>query len=106
MTLFGRFSVKHILAPLVIGMPHQPHDVTAGVKIERARLARGLHVRFMRKLVTLAAVAGMATGYEVLPGREAAAGTRDNVIKSEFAGRQRRAAILASIAVAQQDILA
>ena len=85
-------------------MPHQPHDVAAGVEIEGTRFTRGPHVDFVRKLVALAAVTGMAAGDEVLPGGEAAARARDHVIQCEFAGGKRRAAILAGVAVAQQDV--
>src|SRR3954469_20225072 len=60
----------------------------------------------MRELVPLAAVAIMAAGYEVLPGREAAARTWDHVVERELARRHHFAAILAGVAVAQQDVLA
>ena len=87
-------------------MPHQAHDVAAGVEIEGARFARGPHIGFVRKLVALAAVAGMAAGDQVLPGGQTAAGTRDDVIEREFARGQRGAAVLARVTVAQQDVLA
>src|SRR6202795_2560230 len=97
-------SIEQILPPLIIRMPHQPHDVATGVEVEGSRFARGPHVGFVRKLVALAAVAGMTAGDEVLPGGEAAARTRNDVIQREFAGWQRRAAILAGVAVAQQNV--
>ena len=67
-------------------MPHQAHDVATGVEIERPRFTRRPHVGFVRKLVALAAVTGMAAGDKVLPGGEAAARARDYVVQREFAG--------------------
>ena len=85
-------------------MPHQAHDVATGVEIEGTRFTRGPHVGFVRKLVALAAVAGMAAGDEVFPSGEAAARARDHVVQREFAGWKRGAAILAGVAVAQQNV--
>jgi len=86
-------------------MPHQPHDVAAGVKIEGAGFAHWLHVGFVRKLVAFAAVARMAAGDQVLPGGEAAAGAGNYMVQRKFAGGERGAAILAGVAIAQQNVL-
>ena len=96
--------VEQILSPLIIRMPHQPHDVATGVKIKGTRFPRGPHVGFVRKLVAFAAVARMAAGDEVFPSGEAAARARDHVVQREFAGWKRGAAILAGVAVAQQNV--
>jgi len=74
------------------------------VEIEGAGFAGRPHVRFVRKLIAFAAVAGMAAGYEILPGGEAATGAGNHVVEREFARGKRGAAILAGVAVAQQNI--
>ena len=79
--------------------------MAAGVEIEGAGFARGLHVGFVGKLVAFAAVAGMAAGDEVLPGGEAAAGAGNYMVQRKFAGGQCGAAILAGVAIAQQNVL-
>ena len=86
-------------------MPHQAHDVAAGVEIEGTRLAGGPHVGFVRKLIAFAAIAGVATGDEVLPSGEASARARDHVVEGEFSGGKIGAAILTGVAVAQKDVL-
>jgi hypothetical protein len=61
--------VKQILPPLIIRMPHQAHDVAAGVEIEGARFSRRLHIGFVRQLIALTAVAGMAARDKIFPSR-------------------------------------
>src|SRR5271169_1401106 len=78
----------------------------AGVEVEGARFAHQLHASFEGKLVALAAVAEMATSYKVFPSGRTSARTRNDVIKRQLAGRQYGGAILAGVAVAQQDVLA
>jgi len=97
--------IEKILSPLIIRVPHQAHDVAAGVEVERAGFARGSHVDFVRELVSFTPVAGMTAGDEVLPGGEAATGAGNYVVERKFAGGQRGAAILAGVAVAQQNVL-
>lgn len=55
------------------------------MEIEGAGLAHRAHIGFVRKLIALAAVAGMTARDEVLPGREASAGTGNDVVECEFA---------------------
>ena len=86
-------------------MPHQSHDVATGVEIETAWFARWPHIGFVRKLIAFAAITGMTTGDQVFPGGEASARTRDHMVKREFAGGKRGAAILAGVAVTQQNVL-
>ena len=62
-------------------------------------------ISFSRRL-PFAPVAGMAAGHQILPGGVAATRARNHVIERELAGRQRIAAVLAGVAVAQQDVLA
>jgi hypothetical protein len=76
------------------------------VEIEGVWLAHELHAGFIGQLISLAPVAGMAAGYEVFPRGRAAAGTRDYVVQRQIARRERLAAILASVAIAQQNVFA
>jgi hypothetical protein len=75
------------------------------VKIEGAGLARQFQTGCDGGLVAFAAIAGVAAGDEVLPGGESSARARDHVIERQFTGGQYNRAVLASVAVAQQDIL-
>src|SRR3954447_16141616 len=77
-------SVEQVLTPLRVGVPHQPHDVTAGVEIERARLTEQFHIRLVCQLVTFPSVAIMAAGDQVLPGGETPARARDHVVEREL----------------------
>ena len=80
--------------------------MAAGVEVEGAGLAHQLHAGFERGLVALAAVAGVAAGDQVFPGGGASAGARDHVVEREFARGQHGVAVLAGIAVAQQNVFA
>ena len=97
--------IEEILSPLVVGAAHQSHNVAAGMKVECAGFAHQLHARFRWRLVAFAAVARMAASDEVLPGGGTSARARDYMIKSQFSRRQDRRAILAGIAIAQQNVL-
>src|SRR6266850_2264333 len=99
-------SVEEVLAPLGIRVSHQAHDVAAGMEIERTRLAQQLHVGLMSQLVPFATVAVVAACNEVLPSGESAARTGHYVVERELAGRHHLAAVLAGVAIAQQDVLA
>ena len=65
--------VEEVLSPLIIGAPHQAHNVATGVQIKSPRLTHQLHAGLSRMLVALTAIAGMAAGNQVLPGGSAAA---------------------------------
>ena len=98
-------SVKQILPPLIVRAAHQAHDVATGVKIESTGFTHQFHARFLRKLVAFAAVTWMAASYKILPGGRSTSRARDHVIKREFACREKFPTILASIAIAYQDVL-
>jgi len=98
-------SIEKILAPLVVRASHEPHDVTAGVEIERPRLTHQLHSSLTGKLVSLATITGMTTGHQVLPGGSSGPRTRDYVIERQIARWQHFGAVLAGIAVTQQNVL-
>jgi len=57
-------------------------------------------------MIALAAVAAMAAGHQVFPGRKAAARARLHMVQRELTGVEDDAAVLAGIAVAQQNVLA
>ena len=61
--------VEQVLSPLIVGVAHQAHDVAAGVEIEGARFSRRLHIGFVRQLIALTAVAGMAARDKIFPSR-------------------------------------
>src|SRR5512142_1549119 len=61
-------SIKQVLPPLRVALPQQPHDVPAGVQVERPRLADQLHIGFHRKLIAFAAIASVAACNQVFPG--------------------------------------
>jgi hypothetical protein len=87
-------------------MPDHPHNVPAGVQRERSRLAEQLHIfKFMQQLISLAAIARVTARNQILPGRQSAARTWNNMIQSQFTCRQYDAAVLAAITIAQQNIL-
>ena len=99
--------VVKILAPLLVGVPDHAHDVAAGVQGEWPGFAHELHVwQFVEKKVAFAAIAGMTAGDQVLPGGQAAAGTRVDVIEGELAGGEDDAAVLAGIAITEKDVFA
>src|ERR1700758_242563 len=80
--------------------------MAAGVEIERSRLAHQLHTGFGGCLVSFLTVARMAAGYQVLPRGQPTTRTWNHMIKREFSGGEHERAVLAGVAVAQQDVLA
>lgn len=60
-------SVEQILPPLIVRPSHQSHDVTAGMEVEGMRFPHQLHAGFEGHLISLAAVAGVASGDEIFP---------------------------------------
>ncbi len=64
------------------------------------------HVRFARKPVALACIAGDARANHVFPCGRASAIARHNVIQIEFASIENLTAILAGVLVALKDIVA
>ncbi|MCU1268946.1 MAG: hypothetical protein JWN74_240 [Acidobacteriaceae bacterium] len=97
--------IKQILPPAVIRASHQSHDVTAGMEIEGMRLTHQLHTGFGGHLISLAAVAGMATRDQVFPTRGPASRARHYMVQRQLTRRQKFSAILAGIPVAQQNVL-
>ena len=74
---------------------------------EGARLAQQDHVvDLIEQAIAFVAAALMAAGDEVFPRGVAAARTRNHVIESQLAGGIGFAAVLAGVAVAEQNVLA
>ncbi len=61
--------VEEVLLPLRVPFAQHPHEMTAGVQTEWARLARQLHTCFLGSPVSFAVVTGVAAGNQILPGR-------------------------------------
>ena len=73
--------VEEVLAPFVFGLPHQAHQLAAGVEREGAGLAQQPYTHLFGQAVPLAVVAGVAAGHKVIPVRVAPAGARDDVVQ-------------------------
>jgi len=101
-----RDSIEQVLAPLVVALAEKPHQMAAGVQTERPRRARQPHARLFRSAVAFAVIAGMAAGDQILPSRFAGARSRHHMIQRQLGGVERLQAILASVTVAHQDVLA
>ena len=98
--------VKKVLSPLRIRSPDHPHDMPAGVERERPGLLKQLHIGLSQQSVALATVARMAAGHQVFPRGRASARTRYHVVQREITRWDHLAAILAGIAITQQDVFA
>src|ERR1035438_10278826 len=102
----SRRSIKQILPPLRFAVAEHAHEVAAGMQAERPRLPQQLHAGLFRSPAALVIVAGVATGHQVLPCGFAGARPRNHMIQGQLAGSHRAVAILASVPVAHQNILA
>src|SRR5258708_22986219 len=98
--------IEEVLAPLIVALGQQAHEVRAGVEAEGPGRSRQFEAGFLRRTAALAIVAGMAAGHQIFPSGFAGARARDHVIESEFAGGHGPVTILAGVAVAHQDIFA
>src|SRR5579884_2690804 len=99
-------SIEQVLAPAVVALAQEPHQMPAGVQAEGTRRAGQLHARFIGRAAAFAIVAGMAAGHQVLPRSFTGARARDHVIEGQVTRWQRLMAVLAGIAVAHEDVLA
>src|SRR5438477_2956672 len=80
--------------------------MAAGVEVEGAGFAHQCHARCGGGLISLLAVARVAASHEVLPRGQTSAGTGNHVVECEFSGSQDQRAVLAGIAVAEQNVFA
>src|SRR5579883_1669904 len=98
--------VKQVFAPLGVAFAEHSHQMAAGVEAERTGLTGELHACLLRRSAALAVIARMAAGDEVFPRGLTGAGSRDHVVECEFGRGKGAVAILASVAVAHEDVLA
>src|ERR1700678_791365 len=99
--------IKQILSPTVVAAAEHAHDLAAGMQRKGPRIAHQHHViQLVEHAVALAPVTAVAAGHQVFPRRVASARARNHVVQRQFARRQHHAAILARVAVAQQDVFA
>ena len=97
--------IKQVLTPLIVALGKQSHQVPARVQAERTRGACQFETGFFRRAAAFAIIARMAAGHQIFPRGFAGARSRHHVIESELARRHRPVAILASVAIAHQDVL-
>jgi hypothetical protein len=77
--------VEQIFPPLIVALAQQAHQMAAGVKAERPGGARQAHPGFLRRPASLAIVAMMAAGHQILPSSFALARTRQDRAKRPLA---------------------
>src|SRR5277367_2237421 len=77
-------SIEQILAPLIVALAEQAHQVAIRVQTERARRARQTHAGFLRRAAALPVVARMAASYQIFPGSFAGAGARHHVVERQL----------------------
>src|SRR5258707_5529684 len=97
--------IKKILTPAFVAMSNKAHELARGMQGKRPGPASQFQPRLLRGTVSLAVVAAIAAGHQVLPGRTAATGTRNDMIQREFRAGKNPTAKLAGVPIAQQDIL-
>ena len=99
--------VEQIFPPTIVAAAQHAHDLATGVKREGAWLAHQSHVvDFVEQAVAFATIAGVAAGNEIFPSGVTATGTRHHVVQRQLCGGKNDAAILAGVAIAQQDVFA
>jgi hypothetical protein len=76
------------------------------MQVEGSRLAHQFHIGFDGKLIALLPIAGVAAGHEIFPSGSSTSRTWHYVVQRQFTRRQDFPAILAGVAVTQQDVLA
>ena|ERR1700683_4767230 len=73
--------VEKVLAPFLVAMADQAHQLARSVKSERARAALKFQTGFFRGSITFAVVAAVAASHQILPGGAATARTRHHVVE-------------------------
>ncbi len=94
---------EEIVAPGLVtrvGQVRREERVDVAARLERRPLQA--HARLIDELAALAMVAVLARGNEVVPGVHAAAVARDDVVERQVV--RRRAAVLAGVLVADEDL--
>src|SRR5579864_726434 len=63
--------IEEVLAPLLVFVPDQAHELPGSVQGEGTRPARQRQAGFLRRAVALTVVALVAARHQILPGRAA-----------------------------------
>jgi hypothetical protein len=101
----GPNSVVQILPPLLLADSRLAHESSRGVNRYAARLTEQFHACFRRRPICLAPVAVATRGNQVLPRALSASSARNYMLQFQFAAQKLVAAILASVSVADEDVL-
>src|SRR5271156_1188911 len=94
-----RKLIKEILAPLIVALAEQAHQMPAGMQAQGTRGARQPHPGFFRSPASFAIIARMAAGDQILPGGFASPGARLHVVERQLSGIESSQAILAGITI-------
>ena len=73
---------------------------------EGARLLEQLHLCLNQQMIAFPTIAGVAARDQVFPCRRASTRAWDNVVQCQLTRREHYAAVLARVAVTQQNVLA
>jgi hypothetical protein len=76
--------VEKVLAPFLVAMADQAHQLARSMESERTRPALKFQAGFFRRAITFAIVAAVAAGHQIFPRRAAAARTGHHVIERQF----------------------
>src|SRR5258708_15497068 len=85
--------IEEVLAPLIVALGQQAHEVPAGVQAEGAGRSPQFEPGFLPRTAALAIVAGMAAGHQNFPSGFARARARGHRVESEFAPKHGTLAI-------------
>src|SRR5580704_16597646 len=82
-------SVEEILAPLLVSVSDQTHQLARRMQSKWARTALQFETSFLGRAIAFVVVAGVAAGHEVLPRRSASARAWQHVIQRQLGGWKR-----------------
>jgi hypothetical protein len=99
-------SIEKILPPGFICAAEVADDLAIHMKVVGLRPLEESHSRLLRRAIPFSVVAGAATGDQVIPCRITAARTWDNVVERQVLWRKDVTAVLASVVISQQNVLA
>ena len=73
--------VEKVLAPFLVTMADEAHQLARSVESERARAALKFQAGFFRGAITFTIVATVAASHQIFPGRAPAPRTRHYVVE-------------------------
>jgi len=101
----GRISVVQILPPLLFADSCLAHESARRMNRHAAWLTEQFHSSFHRRPVSFAHIAVTAGSNQVFPRTQSASSARNHVLEFQFAAQEPLAAILANVAVTDEDVL-